>query len=841
MSKFVTVDLAKLFNATRQNKTAGKARTKPWPQAVEASLAGLPADRQVFWGIPFRLGKPGARGRCLILLPRGRRDAVEIPVRKTARYLCVGHVDEVTGNDIARRVGEHLADYVVHYGDGSQHVVPIRHRIEINGMAWPWAAGAMAAVAAQMPRRMRGELLERTEWGKAQTGVTEPDGLPWIYALENPQPDKRVDSLEIRPTGRATFAVAGLTLYNGPGHPLRQVPRNLYRLVLPSGEKLSTDQLTVSLDMGEVTEVSAVPAFSAKRWLALPDAGLGAAKAEPKANNQFLVDAAGAVGASLSVKAGKKRYELSFGDAVAKGRARSADKKARLEVVYPHKTWMHVTVTDSSTGKPTPARVHFRGKHGQYLPPYGHPADINSNWFEDVGGDVLLGDTPYAYVPGRFQMEMPVGEVYAEVVKGFEHRPVRQRLEIKPGQRELHLTIDRWTDMRQQGWRTADTHVHFLSSQTAMLEAQCEGLNLVNLLASKWGKLFTNVSDISGGLSGVSEGETMIWVGTENRHHILGHISMLGTRGDPVFPLCNGGPDEADIGDPDFCSIAEWADTCRAREGVVVHPHFPYPLMENAADLVLGKIDAVEVRDFQNPARGGGIDTFAMQEWYRYLNCGYRIAAVGGTDKMQNGMPVGGVRTYARLDPNEGFSFDSWARAVRAGRTFTTSGPLLDLTVDGHPIGSEVHFGRGGGTVECVATVRSAYPVHSLELVVNGQVAARATDKAGKLELSLHKAIALPASAWIAARAVSRHKVWHCWPIHLAAHTSPIYVIADGQELFSESDATYMLTLIDGGLTWVDTLSVRYDEQRHAALRSVFEHAKAHLEGRVHHHHQAAE
>ena len=151
MSKFVTVDLAKLFNATRQNKATGKAGAKPWPQAVEASLAGLPADRQVFWGIPFRLGKPGARGRCLILLPRGRRDAVEIPVRKTARYLCVGHVDEVTGNDIARRVGEHLADYVVHYADGSQHVVPIRHRIEINGMAWPWAAGAMAAVAAQMP------------------------------------------------------------------------------------------------------------------------------------------------------------------------------------------------------------------------------------------------------------------------------------------------------------------------------------------------------------------------------------------------------------------------------------------------------------------------------------------------------------------------------------------------------------------------------------------------------------------------------------------------------------------------------------------------------------------
>ncbi|MFQ6048089.1 MAG: CehA/McbA family metallohydrolase, partial [Phycisphaerae bacterium] len=288
--------------------------------------------------------------------------------------------------------------------------------------------------------------------------------------------------------------------------------------------------------------------------------------------------------------------------------------------------------------------------------------------------------------------------------------------------------------------------------------------------------------------------------------------------------------------DPDYMSIAEWADTCRAREGLVVHPHFPYPLMENAADMVLGKIDAVEIRDFARGSPAGGIDTFAMREWYRYLNCGYRVAAVGGTDKMYNGMPVGGVRTYARLDTNEPFSFANWARAVRAGRTFTTSGPLIDLTVDGHPIGSEIHFSSGGGTVECAASVRSAHPLHCLELVVNGQVVARSADRPGRYELSLHQHVRLDGSAWIAARAFSRHVVWHCWPVHLAAHTSPIYVVVDGQELFSPSDATYMLTLIDGGLTWADTLSIRYDAERHAALRAVFEHARAHLQRRMHSH-----
>ena len=41
---------------------------------------------------------------------------------------------------------------------------------------------------------------------------------------------------------------------------------------------------------------------------------------------------------------------------------------------------------------------------------------------------------------------------------------------------------------------------------------------------------------------------------------------------------------------------------------------------------------------------------------------------------------------------------------------------------------------------------------------------------------------------------------------------------------------------LDGGLTWADTLSVRYDADRHAKLKGVFQQAKAHLDDRMHHH-----
>lgn len=83
---------------------------------------------------------------------------------------------------------------------------------------------------------------------------------------------------------------------------------------------------------------------------------------------------------------------------------------------------------------------------------------------------------------------------------------------------------------------------------------------------------------------------------------------------------------------------------------------------------------------------------------------------------------------------------------------------------------------------------------------------------------------------------MSQLKVWHIWPVHIAAHTSPVYVITGEEELFSPSDATYMLTLLEGGLTWLNTLSIPASPERHQRIREVFQHAQQHLQGRLHRH-----
>ena len=249
---------------------------------------------------------------------------------------------------------------------------------------------------------------------------------------------------------------------------------------------------------------------------------------------------------------------------------------------------------------PAPGNLRRSGwrfglRDGRYIPPYGHRTQINDAWFQDYGADLKLGDASFAYVDGTFQVELPVGEVYLEMTKGYEYQAVRKKLDIRPGQRELNLEIPRLVDLRSKGWVSADTHVHFLPPATGVLEGQAEGLNLINILAAQLGDLFTNVGDLSYGPLTSKDGETIVWVGTENRQHILGHIGLLGVHGNPVYPMSASGPEESYLGDPLWCSLAEWADKCREREGLAVGVHFPYPTGEVAADIIMGKLDAVEL------------------------------------------------------------------------------------------------------------------------------------------------------------------------------------------------------------------------------------------------------
>jgi hypothetical protein len=203
-----------------------------------------------------------------------------------------------------------------------------------------------------------------------------------------------------------------------------------------------------------------------------------------------------------------------------------------------------------------------------------------------------------------------------------------------------------------------------------------------------------------------------------------------------------------------------------------------------------------------------GLDNPSILEWYRFLNCGYRLPVLGGTDKMSAEMPVGGIRTYARLDPDAASTFGAWSEAVRAGRTFATSGPVIELSVDGHEPGDVIALPAGGGHLPARVRARAAQPIiRSVELVVNGRVVAREERADGAADLTLETEINVEAGAWIAARSLSDHEIHSAFNTSMAAHTSAVYVEVVDRPLFEPADANAILAVIDGTARWLATMA----------------------------------
>ena len=104
---------------------------------------------------------------------------------------------------------------------------------------------------------------------------------------------------------------------------------------------------------------------------------------------------------------------------------------------------VRVEVRITADGEVAPSRVRFVAADGRYLPPLGHREEINPATFEDTGAGLILGGDTYAYVPGTFSIDLPPGAVEVEVVKGFDHRPIRTEIVVDGGTRELELELER--------------------------------------------------------------------------------------------------------------------------------------------------------------------------------------------------------------------------------------------------------------------------------------------------------------------------------------------------------------------------------------------------------------
>ncbi len=800
MSHYEPIDLSALCNADLE---AIETRRHP------------PVGEQTFHGVPFVIGpRNGGPDRCFILLNPGG-PAVNVAIGRVADRVLVAHRRLRQGGPHQDPpAGTVVADYAFRMEDGTSQVVEIRERFEIAAAAdegWDSSGPFLATGAArvQLVDRYRGpwEDLGMRQTETVYQWLSLPDYFLWTW--ENPTPDVTIQAVVLRSLG-APILVAALTIGNVGEHPFVREAALPIRIAAmgPDGPR-RLDEPSVEVDRGVASYAYRLPADGLDPFLGDPFKGWG--EVDDSASAHTYVRIAATPSATVQVKDGEKEVgRFRWGD-LGVDRPVEGDG-VRAEVLERGRTWVKVTVLDRQTQRPVPCRVHFRSPEGVPYQPYGHHDHVNSDlgtWHIDVGGDLRLGRLTYAYIDGTCQGWLPTGDVLVDVARGFEYGPLRERINIAPGQRELVLRIKRWTSMNDRGWYSGDSHVHFLSAHGSLTEQQGEDLNVVNLLQSQWGSLFTNSEEWSGGPLATSDGRYVTWVSQENRQPVFGHLALWGLRA-PVMPWCTEGPSEAELGGWLETTLSNWADRCHENGGTVVIAHFPLPNGEPAVLIATGRADAIEFivqrRSFH-------------EEYYRYLNSGYRLPLVGGTDKMSSDVPVGLYRTYAKLG-DEDFSHEAWCRAVREGRTFLSGGPIIELLVDGHEIGDTVRL-SGPGTVEVSARAESIFPIWTLQLVLDGRVVASTEEPAGARRLELGAHVPIEAHGWLAARCggpsyfdAPSHR--GPWERGVMAHTSPVYVACgDGEwSKFEVDHARTMEALIEGGLAHMRQSAPRYPEGR---------------------------
>lgn len=796
MPDYEPLDLSSLCNADQS--------------VLGQNASQLPTGQQTLQGLPFLLGPPDGAGPSVIGLGSGlRSEPVTIMVGKTARYILFAHRLLESKIHEGDPVGRECGEYVFTYGDGSAVVVPIRERLEIGIIPSGW--GQLALLAHP---DMKDGLMPRHEgnWGGAGNRQTEAiQAWPrWFYLFpwENPHPESAVQSIIVRPSG-PRFLIAAITLSHLEEYPFTRSAKRAVKIVLPQEEDAAKRfGLEVEVDRGVATYPFSLPQASSDEYLA--DSMHGWGERQNQASSPAYVEIAATPSATVTVKQdGDALGSAQWGELQDKGSV-EASPRLKMIVVDEGRNWVRTQVLDDYTGRPVPCRIHFRSPDGVPYQPHGHHAHVNTNmgtWHIDIGGDVRLGQITYAYIGGKCEGWLPRGDVIVDIARGYEYEPIRQRVRIEPGQQELTFRLKRFANMNDERYFSGDTHVHFLSTQGAHTEAAGEGVNVINLLLSQWGHLFTNTEEFTGAPSVAPDGKTVVYATQENRQHILGHLTLLGLK-EPVNPWCSDGPGEAELGGNLETTLSRWADACHAQGGTVVIPHIPNPNCEPAALITTGRADAAEWLVH---------DSYMHLEYYRYLNCGYKLPIVGGTDKMTSDVPVGIYRTYVYIPNDEPFTYDTWCKNLRAGRTFHSGGPLLRFKVEGKPIGSTINLPGNGGTVTVEASADSVLPFHSLEIVLNGSVVARTEDAKGTRHLALRESIQVDRHSWIAARCAGPN-YWQStrhhdgWGRGIMAHTSPVYLAVGGDWwMFDIGAANYLLTLLNGGIDYIRKRSVQWE------------------------------
>ena len=457
---------------------------------------------------------------------------------------------------------------------------------------------------------------------------------------------------------------------------------------------------------------------------------------------------------------------------------------------------LHGTIVDTATGQPINAKVHVLSSNGRMQWPKGAILKRGPG-------------TEFFFSDGEFRVDTPRGRTDILVERGTEYEPCRRVVDVPAkGTTEIELPLQRWYHPQQNHWYPGNTHIHYDEKETRpddrlAIDCSVEGYNVtvVSVLDRRQLPYASNKYPI-GVMNEFTTSHHVLDIGEENRHYGehspwefgYGHVMFLNIR-NIVQPVSRGHILTSQF-DPDYPPLCFCCDDARDQGGLVVWCHNGRG-MEAPIAAALGKLDAFNL-----------FDPFWMDPeydlWYKLLNCGISLPASTGTDWFV----CSNNRVY--VNTVESFSYANWITGMKAGNTFITNGPAINLTVNEQAMGTTVDL-SGGKTLEMEATFSSFYPIHRLEIIMNGAVLHRANYPQGKREGTLRHQVNAERDGWIAARLWGDHR--DSFEQSIYAHSSPVYFAFGRPPAERQASAQYFLSRIDDALKWIDSYG-RYNTDR---------------------------
>jgi hypothetical protein len=457
-----------------------------------------------------------------------------------------------------------------------------------------------------------------------------------------------------------------------------------------------------------------------------------------------------------------------------------------------------VALSASSTGAAAgPFKLRVRSAH----PARFYLDDSSGKPWAPEGAVVYVqrGERHFVVRDG-FEIDLPAGRYSLVAERGPEYRPFRKLINSGAGKDvAVEVVVKRWVNMNRRSWYSGDLHNHRRPEDMPLL-LLAEDLNLAPTLTDwvwedRQRTAPTQTKDAIREVDSI-HAFSVLDKEVERLRNGPGAVDLLGLRSPIPFDgyLLHPTNDvfakqaHAQGGWVDAEKIV-WRDVAALVAlghidfAGIVYNHFNRQDVETETDS-WGMIPKSR-REFKGAA---GMPLWAMEVYYRFLNCGFRLPVSAGSASGVKAAPLGYSRVYVRLDGP--FGYDRWFRALKSGRSFATNGPMLFLKVDGREAGDVLRLPTGGRRrVRVHAEVFSRNPLDRLDVIFKGRTI-RTVRGAGKLTADF--GVAIEEAGWFAARAFETPDQTVRF-----AHTSPIYIEVAGQSGVVHEDAQFFIHWLD--------------------------------------------